>query len=342
MGSLLKGDKVGVIDLRRRESFDRKHIRHSLHIPGLQGLYSRFSWLPPPKRENRLGAAAPLLAICYREDEKELRSLLSRWNVIKVIHADDDVFWNKAKQEDLVVKLSKEDEPTLLFEPSPLVELAVSACEKDQKHSSTYTVIDLGCGAGRDIAWIVRKSKATWLATGLDNLYATIQRATLLRDDFNLGQEGKSRIESLVWAQATEIGTLEALQFGSNHSKSRGVKIDQLPVVNGDSSLRAFASAHLPQTTYDLILLVRFFPRSLLFQLPQLSHNGTIIAISHFTTLAEETDYSSPDQSKRFEEQDVTKLLQHWGVHEWRLLHHVIHRAEDGRPLQSVLFQKII
>lgn len=333
LSALLQGE-IGVLDFRQRSAYEARHIRHSLHISGLPGLLQRFSWLPPPKRDDNAGLA--LIVICSKEDEEELRKRLGRWNVVAVTIEGDEEFWKMAEKHGQVVYAGQQDVPALLFEPSAVVELAIKAFEAGK--SPVCTVLDLGCGAARDIAWIIRqKSKVRWLATGLDNLHATLERAALLRDDMHLGDPESSHIESLVWAEATEQGTLQALQFGPT-SKSKGVAI----VSDGqDDSLESFAASSLPHKTYDLVLLVRFLPRPLLLNLPALSHKGTIIAISHFTTIKDEPDYPSPDSSKRFEAEDVTMLIEHWGLYQqWRLYDQVIHRAEDGRPLRSVLFQR--
>lgn len=264
---------------------------------------------------------------------------LSRWNVVAWVGEDEDndFFWADATKEGLVAH-GKEDDPSLLFEPSPLIDMAVRACEDSMVATTSATVLDLGCGAARDIAWIVRReSRLTWLATGLDNLLATVQRAKLLWYDMRLNKPAKSHIEDIVWAQSTQKGTLQALQLGPE-SKTKGIPVT--PSQKGDgSTLLNFAAQNLPHTTYDLILLIRFLPRPLLCNIPDLSHPGTIIAISHFTTLEEEPDYPSPDSSKRFEESDMVTLLASWGQ-DWQLLSQVIHRAEDGRPIRSVLFRR--
>ena len=334
---LLDGnDCAGVVDVRLPSLFAARHIRHSLPIPGLVGLHSRFSWLPPPGSGADPGRR--LLLICRREEEGALRSALKRWNVVGVVHDDDEQFWSEAAVHGLVVGEGA-DEPALLFEPSPLVPLAVQAWEAAAAEgATTATVLDLGCGAARDIAWIARRpSSIAWLATGVDNLAATVQRALLLRDEMGLGVGGAggrtSHIEDVVWAQASLQGTLQALEcVPGTHAKGLAI--------GGHDTLPAFAAAHLPHRTYDVILLIRFLPRPLLAHLPALAHDGTIVAISHFTTLDGEPDYASPDAAKRFEAADVAHLLEIWGP-SWRLFEQRIHRAEDGRPIRSVLLRRI-
>ncbi|UZJ54573.1 hypothetical protein CBS101457_003893 [Exobasidium rhododendri] len=336
-------ENVGVLDFRHLEQFRHRHIRKSLHIDGIEGLDCRYSWLPPPKSDS--GAPSKkLIVICENADEvKILQESLHRWNVIAWIcnDASNENFWIDASDQDLVAKEGEEDAPALLFEPSPLIEIAVQACEGDmqeQNNKTSLTIVDLGCGAGRDLAWIVRRdSRFTWLATGVDNLLKTVQRAKLLCHDMRLTEGPHSRAEDIVWAQATMEGTLQALQLGSD-SKTKGFPIP--PSHKGDdASLHSFANEFLPHSTFDLVLLIRFLPRPLLLNLPAITHAGSIIAISHFTTLKEEQEYLSPDAAKRFEESDVKTLLQSWGI-EWHVLRQIIHRAEDGRPIRSCLFQR--
>lgn len=331
-------ENVGIIDLRDLDSFCKRHISQSLHIAGLEGLRHRFSWLPPPKTASKLGRE--LIVICRKDDRAELERLLNRWNVVGCVDGNDEHFWSDAaafSEMELIMdgETSSDDIQPLLFEPSPILEPALQAVERGQsgRESRELSILDLGMGAGRDLAWTVKRdSSFTWLATGIDNLLAVVERAGLLQRHYRLDQRNTSRIEKLIWAQATEDGCLQAMKL-VNGSKSRGIS-DKL-----SDSLTHFATSHLPRQHYDLILFVRFYNKELIDKITALTHDKSIIAISHFTTMSSEADYASPDSSKRFEEDHIAEFLNCWGQ-EWKVIYKTIDRSEDNRPLRSVLFQR--
>lgn len=164
-----KGES-GVVDLRTDEDVgvdvQRGRIKGALVVGGREGLKQRFSWLPPPGKGP---ASHPLVVLVSRSHERdEVTETLSRWNILAVISQDgDDSFWQEAVKLDLIrarivgeEEKDLEDSTKLLFAPSPILDRAMSMWETEARttaSSGPATLLDLGCGAGRDMAWAVRR-----------------------------------------------------------------------------------------------------------------------------------------------------------------------------------------
>lgn len=372
--------RIGVLDLRRpSESAEQKvYIESALCIEeGLQGLKERFSWLPPRSKKqdgqesnDRYAPGKNLIVLCNEDELPEVKVALEGWNVAGFITENDTMFWKETFKFGLAkTNTDKDSIPDLLFEPSQLARIVVEKFErsKEECENSPVTLLDLGCGAGRDLAWIARNASSGWRLTGIDNLYSIVRRARLLVKDMRLGTQesldkettkNRSAIESVVWAQVSSEGSLQALKHTSEGSTANhGIPISSFKEnENVAQHLSVFARDHLPHRTFDILLFVRFFPVSLLHHLPALSHIGGWIAISHFTTITdadeqetgrimnpEQVDrtYSGPPIGKRFELDHIADLLDVWEKKlesEWTVIYHHIIPCEDGRPLRNVIF----
>jgi SAM-dependent methyltransferase len=246
------------------------------------------------------------------------------------------------------------------------------------------TALDLGCGGGRDLAWICelgreqeehwqaaqvadaaeeaqtcnslatgRQRPPVWRCTGVDNLRPALMRASLLLADAGypptqpLPAEAQTPdpscassaapthgVDRLLWAQCSPDGALHALAAPPGCS-SRVARLGT------PTPLRPLLGH-----TFDLVLLVRFLPRAMLSSLDELVAPGGVLAISHFAAIdaADQAplphEYDSPPLAGRFTRAEVAQLLRLWnsrGTQRWHVLGHTIDRAEDGRPLRSVL-----
>jgi SAM-dependent methyltransferase len=369
--------RIGILDLRKVSQNGR--IESSLCIEeGLQGLKERFSWLPPrikkqdgQERNVNYAAGKRLIVFCNLDGLQEVNAALDGWDVAGFITENDTSFWKEASESGL---LKKDTEckcvPDLLFEPSELARVIVKKFSRSQEDTETspVTLLDLGCGAGRDLAWIARNASTGWRLAGIDNLYSIVRRARLLVKDMKLAAEldseeirsesNRSSIESIIWAQVSSEGSLQALRHATEGSTAN----HGIPILSRNEhesvhqSLVAFAMDHLPHRTFDILFLVRFFPIALLYHLPALSHVGGWIAISHFTTVTDLDEqeagrivnseqvnrtYPGPPIGKRFELEHIASLLEIWekstGTN-WTIVHHHIIPCEDGRPLRNVIF----
>lgn len=384
--------------------------------------------------ETQLPSAATckLVLLCEKEERNVIERLLDRWEVAGVVAggADDaNEFWRDAEHAGLIISPAPQSirpPPDLLFTPSPVVKAILELIDADAaaaaavsstmssgsqgEQQNTASVLDLGCGAGRDIAWMARhgashgglakegngdesngRVKTAWLATGVDNLHSTVRRARLLADELGLSAHSEKnrrsrdrygfeasaipRIEAIVWAQASADGALDAL-FPSASNPSKGVptaNVHRDDKAEGSRSravaaaaparLRAFAAEHLPHETYDVLLFVRFLPHALLHNVHALTHPGSLIAISHFTTLQSGDDQLvvlpadaaaahreapshlrtefTPGANKRFERAHIEAFICAWENatgDAWNIAHHSITASEDNRPLRHVVF----
>ncbi|EPQ32224.1 uncharacterized protein PFL1_00421 [Pseudozyma flocculosa PF-1] len=181
------------------------------------------------------------------------------------------------------------------------------------------SLLDLGCGAGRDMAWVLYGSQRErtadaagsrpgppprrWRGVGLDNWKAVLNRTALLMEDLNLRGDGvdllRGRCDALVWAKCTDEGSLEPL-VGTGKGKTFA-----LPAADEEQAaawaafegagLSRLSSQHPPAAPddpgdgfYDLILSIRFYPSTLLGRLRSLVRPGGAILVSHFTVVTAE------------------------------------------------------
>lgn len=146
--------EAGVVDVRSGTGEQR--IKGALVVGGRAGLSQRFSWLPPPGPKS-----LPLVVLVSKAEEKrEIAETLNRWNVEVVVSNDDADFWRNAQSLHLILGQGEEDTTRLLFAPSPILDRAMSLWEKEAAKrwsSGQATLLDLGCGAGRDMAWAARR-----------------------------------------------------------------------------------------------------------------------------------------------------------------------------------------
>lgn len=250
-----------IVDLRPTSAFALTHLRHSIHIPqGPDGLLSRFSSLPPRH--------IPFTVVCEQQHESWVRNHLGglRRRVQGVVlcsnvdpvslperpdaglernlhftaSASEKEFWKIAQTLALTTEGGTEpaarlvdsfDRPKLLGQPAPVVRRAASYMSTLHCHSRRthdLTVLDLGCGAARDIAWLcyehawrspTQACGINWIAVGADNLRPVLDRAKVVLDDFGLltfserrtggGQYG--RIAKMVWSEVRRDGSMGAL-----------------------------------------------------------------------------------------------------------------------------------
>ncbi|PWN47957.1 hypothetical protein IE53DRAFT_320287 [Violaceomyces palustris] len=285
-----------------------------------------------------------------------------------------------------------EDVPHLLFRPSKAVERLLDRLElegsllpksKDVQAPLTRmrSFLDVGCGAGRDTAYILDRSRrgkepitatsVIWRGTAMDSWKAALDRAELLLRDLDLLVGGSGEVdggvgggdqapacEGLVWAKVDDIGALQALE-----GKGRGKAILGAPPE--DAIIRSrnldFISNHLPETrrnphSYDLVIMVRFFPRQMMRHLPILvkKGRGSMVMISHFVnatpgerTSQEEAgiifDYDSPPVEGRIQAGEMEEIVRLWNEDEepkWKIAEDLVEAIEDGRAVRSLVLAR--
>lgn len=317
------------LDLRSAFEFGCGHVAHAVHIDGLEALRSRFSTLPAPGVE--------FVVVCG-PDAHQVANIFqppARWRIAEVVGVVDEAehaagsavpphpvrlltraaFHAWADEHGGLrcgTERSSDDEPHLLFDPAPII--ARTTAYLDRSHIS---ILDVGCGAGRDLTYMLTQARAqgkVWRATALDRWRAALERARQLFDDNGLLH---SHCDGIVCAKVSDDGTL---------------------------------TAELPRSVYDVVIMVRFWHVAFLERLPQILAPGGILVLSHFchephkagrVVSPVRAEYDSPPVDARMQPGDLERLLEHWnGQGAFCVVDSCIEPVEDGRPVHSIVIQR--
>ncbi|GAC92543.1 hypothetical protein PHSY_000097 [Pseudozyma hubeiensis SY62] len=387
-----------VLDLRPDSAFHRAHLVNSYHISPVSELRSRYSYLPPRN--------TPFLVVADLSQQDQVVEAFAQVPSAKILYLAAEASGSIATTSQHVLSRSTffssaerlrllrtsgshqtrvaagdhgDDVPRLLFRPSYAVRRTVLGLESDMpSRNSALRVLDLGCGAARDLAWILHGSRTrsppcSWAGIGVDSWKAALSRAEQIALDLWLSQEVSAhspsfpRCEKLLWAKCSDDGYLEPL-IGSGKGKSVRTDADdpllwkqcqQLglsPLLPGP--VESAASTNDDETKFDLVLCVRFHPRALLPRLAQLVRAGGIVLLSHFVTLSDEqreavglvhpnssAEYDSPPHEGRIQPGEIEGLVEAWNQSElpgrsWVIESDVLEPIEDGRIIRSVALRK--
>ncbi|WFD29325.1 hypothetical protein MSPP1_000334 [Malassezia sp. CBS 17886] len=361
------------VDLRATALFGKGHIAHAVHVSGLSSLRSRFSTLP--------ARGVPFLVVCAAAEVCDVADVFQpreRWHIIAVLgiaeggeprgepspHAPTahaswtvprDAFqawatqaalWRTGGTRVLDRVHAAEDAPRLLFAPAPVVRRALDMWPSGARRGAVR-VLDLGCGAGRDVTYILahfreqacrraEKVAPPLHATLLDRWAAALGRAELLlRDNVLMGDDAcdGARCEAILCCDVGEDGRL---------------------AVRGEAGAapQPLSRSTLASPAFDVVLVIRFWPWALLQTLPAIVAPGGIVVLSHFvheprrvenTVVADDArvfdPYLSPPAHARIQPGDVARLLDTWEG-PWSVLQDRIEPIEDGRPVQSVILRR--
>lgn len=372
-----------VLDLRPTSAFHQAHLAHSYHISPVTELKSRYSYLPArtirflvlahndqyaevtqafvstpsarlvflscPKtddseRQDRKDGIQPI-------DSKNFFSSARRLGLVRTSHSLRDR--TKASQPS-GSETNGDDVPELLFRPSNAVRRTVLKLEGSIHAPKTSRVLDLGCGAGRDLGWILhgsrtRNSAISWSGVGVDSWKAALHRAQQLMEDLflNVAQTEDAPAascaapicEKLLWANCSSEGFLEPLT-GTGKGKSvqsaatepslwndhvkLGLQPLLLPTADASTAIQ-YMSSEAPK--FNLILCIRFYPRALLRRLSSLICAGGVVLISHFVVLSPTErattseahpdatiDYDSPPHEGRIQPGEIDALVDNWNA----------------------------
>lgn len=377
-----------ILDLRPPSDFHAFHLARSYQIE-VCSLGSRYSYLPTREQpflvianvSERLTvldamkdySAAQIVFLCYSQD---------LWRKIDGPVTEAGIFFEKAKDRGLLRSwstpqsrlLSSDDVPTLLFQPSNAVKRLVMQIENSHTGTAQRRVLDLGCGAARDLIWILHRYRETqakpglartiWRAVGLDNWKATLTRARKEMRELGLRHSEDAMqpaCEALVWANCSDAGPIVPLA-GTGKGKaiaddtSVAGEVESLRIIRG-LGLTMDAADPLPEhLRYDLIICVRFYPLPTLSRLASLVKMNGYVLISHFVSLEEDDkeavsqrqpsaiiDYDSPPHERRMRPGQIEELVQTWnasGTEHWVIHEDTFEPIEDGRIVRSVALRK--
>ncbi|CDS82469.1 uncharacterized protein SPSC_03288 [Sporisorium scitamineum] len=388
-----------VLDVRPASAFHQAHLVGSYHISPISELRSRYSYLPPRN--------VPFLVLAdhakYDESAEAFSSIPSARLIYLVPEelasdstasgciASHQRFFDSAQrlgllrssqshQERIASQADggRDDVPELLFRPSNAVRRTVASLEAQRSQQSSLNVLDMGCGAARDLAWILhgsrtRTSSCSWTGVGVDNWIAALNRAQLLMDDLFLstssqrnthGSQSVPRCDKLLWAKCSDDGFLEPL-VGTGKGKAVQTAADEPELwrlyhqLGVAPLLPSALTSNTEEAKFDLVLCVRFHPRALLPRLSQIVRAGGIVLLSHFVTLSEAQrieashanpeatiDYDSPPHPGRIQPGEIEDLVQIWNQaeragHSWNIDADVLEPIEGGRIIRSVALRKV-
>lgn len=376
-----------VLDLRPTPSFAHAHIAHSTHVFPLHKLKDRYSSLPPrtvpflvlaqvDQADQVLEAfkaseAARVLFLDAGESTEQRTDALTCQGTEFFRLVDEHHLLRHCNDDSISTRIDSHDDwPHLLFRPSPAVQRLM---ESSISHNRTEQarILDLGCGAGRDLAWILYQARrrllnSTWSGVGLDNWKAALSRASILLRDLDLLHSDKhGSCEQLVWAKCTDDGFLEPL-VGTGKGKAvpfpPASEDEKHAVAMFDQANLSCLSAASKETgtgsdTYDLVLSIRFYPRKLMPRLGKIVKPGGRILISHFTVVTADErdrlsqddgrlviDYDSPAVEGRLEPGEAEDLVALWSAQgqDWTVADHQLEPIEDGRVIRSVVLKRLV
>ncbi|KAJ9477889.1 hypothetical protein PHBOTO_001462 [Pseudozyma hubeiensis] len=387
-----------VLDLRPDSAFHQAHLVSSYHISSISELKSRYSYLPPRN--------TPFLVVADLSQHDQVVEAFAQVPSAKILYLAAEAsgsiattsqhvfprstFFSSAERLRLLrtseshqIRVAAgdhgDDVPRLLFRPSNAVRRTVLSLEADMpSRNEALRVLDLGCGAARDLAWILHGSRTrappcSWAGIGVDSWKAALSRAEQIAHDLWLSQDVSAhsplfpRCEKLLWAKCSDDGCLEPL-IGSGKGKSIRKDADdphlwkqcqQLglsPLLPGASESTVITNDN--ETKFDLVLCVRFHPRALLPRLAQLVRGAGIVLLSHFVTLSDDqreavgkahpdssVEYDSPPHEGRIQPGEIESLIEAWNRSEpfdrsWVIESDVLEPIEDGRIIRSVALRR--
>ena len=183
-----------------------------------------------------------------------------------------------------------------------------SPCDDAGGHG--YLALDLGCGCGRDTAFLAARG---WTCIGIENRYKLMRQATSFGERF-----------------------AKAASNGPNFGVVEGI----MSTICDTGGLRCVRPG-----VVDLLVVVRFLLRPALPFLPSLVRPGGYLLYSHFVDGVQFVGRCTPATEKGFLRHD--ELLHLWGgdaavtgASEWMILFHEETVLADSRPIVNFLMQR--
>jgi SAM-dependent methyltransferase len=281
------------------------HLVPSTSIP-LSTLETRFSQLPPKNNKIPFLLIADTGALFNGQRVDEL--LRERgWRVGRVFELSADQkaerLWEYAREKGIFGTL--QDGAQLLFKPSPVLETWIDRIEDDLAACSSSAVLDIGCGSGRDLGFLVSRGHR-WNVTGLDNWKNAVIRAKGMITSID-----ENKLDEFILARVDDAGDI--ISFGTTFN---------------DSALNH---------KFSLVLVIRYFPRMLFRRVHEYVKIGGYLLFSHFTDPCPgEEDYHSPPPDGRVRPGEVEELMLD-GSGGWEIIETSYSRSEDARPMWNVV-----
>ena len=162
-----------ILDSRSLNDYKKSHLRHSGHIP-FNELQDRLHELPKSSVSIRLISNS-------QEIEQTIDLLKSKRYVI-----DASITWESISEDAQKASLTEIGERVkLLWSPTPALETFIKSIEEGRYsiHSANPSVIDIGCGSGRDLVFLGLKG---WNILGLDYLQPALDKYLQLAKQYDI------------------------------------------------------------------------------------------------------------------------------------------------------------
>lgn len=296
------------LDLRSLEENYTKRLRCSTCIPW-QDLSLRCAELPA-----KFVSFAVLIPFA---DHPALTWLSEHgWSCTWVFDASQPSFWEAAETCGLVCQGPDAGPPALLFRPCPFLAEQLPRIHATRRDTAP-TCLDIGCGSGRDTAYLLTRG---WHVDAIDSLPNAVERTLHLAAHMG--------VDAGLQAWQVKIMANGAWHEHKNSREDMPKEERFAPGVPMD--------AYFSGKQYDLVLTIRFLVKSLLPDLPRLVKPGGYLLISHF--VEDGSEYRQPRREHRVQ---LNELSQLYGAQEdLEVVVDVIEKIEDGRPVNSVLIRK--
>jgi len=229
-----------VLDVRGASAFEERRVSNSRNVV-LADLKHNLFELPAD--------TAHLIVISNVGEERSLaEEFFSTRNWANVEHFnDEEALWEAAEKCGRLESGPLQGRPPILFDPAPAVVKWVDHMEsklaEQAEEGAPKTVLDLGCGSGREVVFLARRG---WNAVGVDEFHHALGRMMKLASSHNVEDSVKP-----VKCSVHPSGTLR-----------------------GDDS---FA-----QQKYDLVVVVRFLQKEFLPTIASLVRPGGFIVYETF------------------------------------------------------------
>ncbi|KAI9256832.1 hypothetical protein EDC94DRAFT_615911 [Helicostylum pulchrum] len=327
------------LDLRTKLDFKQRHLKSSTNIP-LSQLVLRQSELPPKRLP---------FAVIEPINEKGCSSWLVEhgWQVSWIVW-EGNLQWKEIEAN----QWTDNDDQHVLFQPSPFLSSNIELLEQGLKERDEWTFLDVGCGSGRDVGWLLTRNKK-WRASAFDYLAGAMVRTDILVRNLHVAQQldilaqvklmnnGQWQLISNAWWNEQHNQDTKELQ-DSQDEITRRLAMVELENSN-KKELYTFKELYhhlLPKTkydTFDLILNIRFLSRPFLLEVPQLLNVGGYFIISHFVD-DERYNYKQPKKSLRLQVNEISEL--YGKMSQMEVIKDVIEEIEDGRPVNSIIVRR--
>lgn len=333
------------LDLRSPSAYKRRHFVPSTNIPWSQ-LSLRCAELPPK--------SVPFAVV--EPTGQTTGSCIAwlqqhGWQCPWVFHEDEllnDTFWVDACRQGWAQDLEKSiipnnrawpGKPWLLFQPCPFLANQIDRIEQSLSNSkppgTLLKCLDIGCGSGRDVAWLLSRPLSRWKVYAIDSLRGAVERTAALAS--NMGVDDRLTVTQAKITAEGSWKTLDGSSSNNNEELSTTAPQDKRVRFSPGIPTEAFFSRLLgSEQKFDMILTIRFLVRALLPQLPSLLNVGGFLVISHFVEDGVH-QYDQPRMDHRLRLGELAELFS--AMPGTEVIVDIIEEIEDGRPVNSVIVQ---